>query len=60
MKMKDYFGVGEVLTYFFRKKDPNRPVNFNIKAMHWTNRISITVFLVGLIIYIIKLISRNF
>jgi hypothetical protein len=60
MKIKDYFGLGEMMTYFFRKKDPNRPVNFNIKAMHWTNRISITIFLIGLIIILIRYISRNF
>ena len=35
--------------YFFRKKDPNRPDNFNIRAMHWINRISIVVFLLGVI-----------
>jgi hypothetical protein len=60
MKLKDYFGLGEMFNYFFRKKDPSRPVNFNIKAMHWTNRISITVFLIGLIILLIRYISRNF
>ena len=38
-----------VLNYFFRKKDPNRPANFDIKAMHWINRIAIIVFLAGLI-----------
>jgi hypothetical protein len=60
MKAKDYFGFKEMFTYFFRKKDPNRPVNFNIKAMHWTNRISIIMFLIGLIIILIRYISRNF
>ncbi|MFN5706177.1 MAG: DUF6728 family protein [bacterium] len=44
----------EVLTYFFRKKDPNRPSSFNLKAMHTINKISIIVFLVGLIIYLIR------
>ncbi|HXA01702.1 MAG TPA: DUF6728 family protein [Cytophagaceae bacterium] len=58
--MKQYFsGFGEVLTYFFRKKDPNRPVNFNIKAMHWSNRISMFMFLVCLVVIIVRLISRN-
>lgn len=38
-----------VLNYFFRKKDPARPVNFDIKAMHWINRIAILVFLAGLL-----------
>lgn len=35
--------------YFFRKKDPNRPDNFNLRVMHWINRIAIIVFLVGVI-----------
>jgi len=35
--------------YFFRKKDPNRPTNFNLKAMHIINAIAITVFLLGII-----------
>ncbi len=35
--------------YFFRKKDPNRPVNFNLKVMHTINAIAIIVFLLGII-----------
>lgn len=35
--------------YFFRKKDPNRPVNFNLRVMHIINAIAITMFLAGLI-----------
>ncbi len=35
--------------YFFRKKDPNRPTNFNIRVMHAINAIAITVFLLGII-----------
>ena len=35
--------------YFFRKKDPNRPTNFNLRIMHAINAIAITVFLVGII-----------
>jgi hypothetical protein len=35
--------------YFFRKKDPNRPTNFNLKVMHIINAIAITVFLLGII-----------
>ncbi len=50
----DYFQFGEVLTYFFRKKDPNRKTNFNIKAMHGINRISIIVFLIAVIVLLIR------
>ena len=35
--------------YFFRKKDPDRPVNFNLKVMHFINALAITIFLAGLI-----------
>jgi hypothetical protein len=40
--------------YFFRKKDPNRPVNFNLRVMHAINAIAISVFLLGIIWTIIK------
>ena len=52
--IKDYFQVGEVLGYFFRKKDPSRPKNFNIKVMHGVNKISIIIFLLGVIYLIVK------
>jgi len=35
--------------YFFRKKDPNRPQNFNLKVMHIINTLAIIMFLAGLI-----------
>ena len=52
--LKDYFVLGEVFGYFFRKKDPDRPSNFNIKMMHGINKISILMFLVALIILIVR------
>ena len=48
--LKDFFQLGEVGGYFFRKKDPNRPKNINIKAMHIINKIAILMFLVCLIV----------
>lgn len=51
---KDFFSLGEVGGYFFRKKDPNRPSNINIKMMHGINKISIIVFLLGIIFIVIK------
>lgn len=44
--------------YFFRKKDPGRPVNFNIRVMHWINRIAILLFLAGLIYKLIQWLSN--
>jgi hypothetical protein len=52
--IKDYFQVREALEYFFRKKDPSRPNNFNIRVMHGINKISIVIFLLGVIFLILK------
>ncbi|GGB11302.1 MULTISPECIES: DUF6728 family protein [Mucilaginibacter] len=35
--------------YFFRKKDPNRPDNFNLRVMHFINALAIIMFLAGII-----------
>lgn len=58
MKLKEYFGFSEVLGYFFRKKDPNRPSSFNLKVMHGINKISIIMFLIALTVMIIRAITR--
>lgn len=55
----NYFDFTEVLTYFFRKKDPNRPSNFNIKAMHTINKISMLMFLAAVIFMIVRAILRS-
>jgi hypothetical protein len=52
--VKEFFTLGEVGGYFFRKKDPSRPNNINIKMMHGVNRISIIIFLVGVLYLIFK------
>lgn len=49
-----FFSLGEVGGYFFRRKDPSRPTNFNIRAMHSINKISIVVFLLGVIYLVLK------
>lgn len=51
---KDYFQVGEVFGYFFRKKDPSRPNNFNIRVMHGINKISIIIFILAVLFLIVK------
>ena len=51
---RDYFALGEVWGYFFRKKDPSRPSNFNLRMMHGINKISILMFLAGLVYMIMK------
>jgi hypothetical protein len=46
---KEFFSLGEVGRYFFRKHDPNRPTNINIRMMHGVNKISIAIFLLAVI-----------
>ena len=53
-RLRDFFKMGEVGGYFFRKKDPSRPSNINIRMMHGVNRIAIAVFLAGLIFWLVK------
>ena len=54
LTFKEFFSMGEVGGYFFRKKDPSRPSNVNIKMMHGVNKISIIIFLLGVIYIILK------
>ncbi|WP_316808573.1 DUF6728 family protein [Pedobacter agri] len=44
--------------YFFRKKDPNRPDNINIKIMHFINALAITVFLAGIIYKLVQWLAK--
>jgi hypothetical protein len=53
-RLKEFFSMGEVGGYFFRGKDPARPSNINIRMMHGINKISIIVFLLGVIFLILK------
>ncbi|MCE2732283.1 MAG: hypothetical protein O9302_00880 [Cyclobacteriaceae bacterium] len=57
---KNFFQVGEVGGYFFRKKDPNRPSNISLKMMHGVNKISILMFLACVIIIITRIIVRKY
>jgi hypothetical protein len=54
LTLREFFSLGEVGGYFFRRKDPNRPSNVNIKLMHGINKISIIVFLLGIIFLVLK------
>jgi hypothetical protein len=51
---KEFFSLGEVGGYFFRKKDPSRPSNINLKMMHGINKISIAIFLLGVLFIVLK------
>ncbi len=52
--LKEFFSLGEVGGYFFRKKDPNRPSNINLKMMHGINKLSIAIFLAAVVYLVIK------
>jgi len=41
---------------FLKKRDPKGPRTFNIKAMHFINRLSILLFILAMIILAIKLL----
>jgi hypothetical protein len=54
LSLREFFSMGEVGAYFFRKKDPNRPNNINIRMMHGVNRLAIFMFLLAIIYFLIK------
>jgi hypothetical protein len=49
--------IGEYL--YIRKRDPEQPRSQWLKYMHGINRISLIMFLVGLIILAIKLMVKK-
>lgn len=49
-RVKEFFQLGEVGGYFFRKKDANKQKGFSLKAMHTINKIAILMFLICLIV----------
>ena len=51
----NFFDLGEVFRYFFRKKGTYPKGDFNLRAMHFINKFSIVVFLLG----ILYLIGKN-
>lgn len=56
-QIQEFFKLGEVGNYFlniFRKPDPNKPTNFNLRMMHGINKISIIMFLLAIVIWTIK------
>ena len=52
--LKEFFRLGEVANYFFRRRDSNRPSNVNLKMMHGINRLAIFIFIVGVLYLILK------
>ena len=58
MNGKDLFNFGPAFGYFFRKADPNRKNNFNLRTMHFINKLSMAMFLVGLCVVLYRLFTR--
>ena len=58
MNGRDLFNFGPALGYFFRKNDPNRKTNFNLRTMHFINKLSMAMFLVGLCVVLYRLFTR--
>ncbi|MFZ6013223.1 MAG: DUF6728 family protein [Bacteroidota bacterium] len=52
--LKNFFRLGEVGNYFFRRKDSSRPTNINLRMMHGINKLAIVIFLLGVIFLILK------
>jgi len=50
----------QIKTYLYlQKRDPNAPKNVNIFLMHGMNRISIFVFLLGIIVMLFRLFVKK-
>jgi hypothetical protein len=52
--LKNFFKVGDVFGYFFRKNDPSKPQNYTVRTMHGINRFSMLVFVVAVIYLVLK------
>ncbi len=51
--------LSQIAEYLYlKKKDPNAPDSQWVKYMHGINRISLIMFLIGLIILAVKLIRK--
>lgn len=55
---REFLSLGEVGNYFFRRKDPSRPTNFSLRMMHGINKISIAIFLIGVLYLVFKLVIK--
>lgn len=54
LSFREFFQLGEVGTYFFRKKNIDRPNNINIRMMHGVNKISIIIFLLAILYFVLR------
>lgn len=52
--LREFLSLGEVGRYFFRRKDPSRPSNVNIRIMHGINKLAIAIFLLAVLYWLAK------
>ena len=52
--LKEFFQLGEVFSYFFRKKDKDNKADFSLRSMHFVNKFSMTVFLLAMLYLLFK------
>ena len=60
-RLKEQFKLEEAFSYFvnvFKKPDPNKHTNINLKMMHGINKISIVMFLFALCVMAYRYFSR--
>lgn len=59
ISIKNMGVLNQIAEYLYlKKKDPNAPDSQWVKYMHGINRISLIMFLIGLIILAVKLIRK--
>ena len=58
-KDSSFFDLSEVAKYYFRKKDPNKKKDTNLRMMHGINKIALFMFLAAIIYLVIKRIFLN-
>ena len=51
--LKEYFQFGELAGYFFRKKSKEK-ADFSLRSMHFVNKLSMSIFLLGIIYLVVK------
>lgn len=54
LTIRDFFSMGEVFQYFFRRKATDGPRNINLRLMHGINRLAILIFILSILYFLFK------
>ena len=54
LTFREFFSLGEVGAYFFRKKSNDQPRNINLKLMHGINKLALFIFLISVVYFLLK------